>query len=153
MAAFQQPEMNCMSDPSALQFVDTNILIYAQDRSAGAKHLQAKKLLQDLWHTHAGSLSIQVTQEFYVNVTRKVAKPLSPALAARIIADLSVWNVHRPGVEDVLDAIGLQTRYQLSFWDAMIIVSAQQLGCKTLWSEDLNSGQVYDGVTVRNPFR
>lgn len=92
-------------------------------------------------------------QEFYVNVTRKVARPLSPEVAARIIADLSVWEVHRPSVEDVLDAIGAQARYQLSFWDAMIVVSAQQLGCRTLWSEDLNSGQVYNGVTVRNPFQ
>ncbi|MCZ7574862.1 MAG: PIN domain-containing protein [Ardenticatenaceae bacterium] len=142
-----------MNGASDLQFVDTNILIYAHDRSAGVKHLQAKTLLQELWNTHTGCLSVQVMQEFYVNVTRKVARPLSPEAAAQIIADLAVWDVHRPAVEDILDAIGVQARYQLSFWDAMIVVSAQQLGCRTLWSEDLNSGQVYDGVTVRNPFQ
>jgi len=142
-----------MNGASHLQFVDTNILIYAHDRSAGVKHLQAKTLLQELWNTHTGCLSVQVMQEFYVNVTRTVARPLSPAAAAQIIADLAVWDVHRPAVEDILDAIGVQARYQLSFWDAMIVVSAQQLGCRTLWSEDLNSGQVYDGVTVRNPFQ
>lgn len=142
-----------MNGASHLQFVDTNILIYAHDRSAGVKHLQAKTLLQELWNTHTGCLSVQVMQEFYVNVTRTVARPLSPEAAAQIIADLAVWDVHRPAVEDILDASGVQARYQLSFWDAMIVVSAQQLGCRTLWSEDLNSGQVYDGVTVRNPFQ
>jgi predicted nucleic acid-binding protein len=93
-----------------------------------------------------------VLQEFYVNVTQKVAKPQTPDVAAQIIADLAVWQVHRPGVEDVLDAIRLQERYQTLFWDAMIIASAIQLGCLTIWSEDLNVGQVYDTVTVASPF-
>ena len=66
--------------------------------------------------------------------------------------DLAVWQVHRPGAEDVLDAIRLQDRYQTSFWDAMIIASAIQLGCQTIWSEDLSTGQVYDTVTVTSPF-
>ena len=77
---------------------------------------------------------------------------MTPDAAAQIIADLSVWQVHRPGVEDILDAIRLQKRYQVSFWDAMVISSALQLGCQTLWSEDLNTGQVYDSVTVQTPF-
>ena len=141
-----------MSEPSHLQFVDTNVLIYAHDRSAGDKHTRACDLIRALWQSGQGCLSIQVLQEFYVNVTQKVAKPLTPDVAARIIADLSVWQVHRPGVEDVLDAIRLQDRYQLSFWDAMIIASAIQLGCQTIWSEDLNPGQVYDTLTVTSPF-
>jgi predicted nucleic acid-binding protein len=65
-----------------------------------------------------------------------MAQTKASETAAQIIADLSAWQVHRPGVEDVLDAIRLQTRYQLSFWDAMIIASALQLGCQTIWSED-----------------
>ncbi len=69
----------------------------------------------------------------------------------QIIAELAVWKVHRSGVDDVLDATQLQRRYQLSFWDAMVVNSALQVGCQTLWSEDLNPGQRY-GVTVRNPF-
>lgn len=73
-------------------------------------------------------------------------------MAARIIADLSVWQIHRPGVEDILDAIRLQDRYQTSFWDAMIVASAIQLGCQSIWSEDLSPGQVYDTVTVLSPF-
>jgi predicted nucleic acid-binding protein len=141
-----------MSEPRSLQFVDTNILIYAHDISAGQKHGRAKELMRDLWHSGDGCLSIQVLQEFYVNVTQKVTKPLSAEAAAQIIADLSVWEVHCPKMEDVLDAIRLQKRYQISFWDAMILVSAIQLGCHMLWSEDLNPGQVYDQVEVQSPF-
>jgi predicted nucleic acid-binding protein len=144
--------MNFMSEPNSLQFVDTNVLIYAHDVSARAKYARARELLERLWDSAEGCLSIQVLQEFYVNVTRKVARPLEPETAAQIITELSVWQVHRPSVEDVLDAIRLQDRYRLSFWDAMIIASAIQLGCKTVWSEDLNPGQVYDQVTVLNPF-
>ena len=76
----------------------------------------------------------------------------APESAAQLVTDLSVWKVHRPGVDNVLDAIRLQTRYQLSFWDAMILASAQALNCQNLWSEDLNPGQSYDKVTVSNPF-
>jgi len=141
-----------MSEIEGLQFLDTNILIYAHDRSAGDKHLRAKDLVRELWQSGMGCLSIQVLQEFYVNATSKVAKPLTPDTAAQIIADLSVWQVHRPGVEDVLDAIRLQGRYQLSFWDSMIVASAVQLGCPTIWSEDLNPGQAYDSVQVQSPF-
>ena len=141
-----------MSEPENLQFVDTNVLIYAHDRSAGEKHLRARELVTGLWESGEGCLSVQVLQEFYVNVTRKVAKPLTPEAAAQIIADLSVWQMHRPGVEDVLDAIRLQSRYQISFWDAMIIASALQSGCQTIWSEDLNPGQTYDQVKVLSPF-
>ena len=141
-----------MSDTKDLQFVDTNILIYAHDHSAGDKRTRAYDLIRALWQSGEGCLSIQVLQEFYVNVTQKVVKPLTPDVAAQIIADLAVWQVHRPGVEDVLDAIRLQDRYQTSFWDAMIIASAIQLGCLTIWSEDLNTGQVYDTVTVASPF-
>ena len=141
-----------MSEPSNLQFVDTNILIYAHDRSAGDKHTRARDLIRALWQSGEGCLSIQVLQEFYVNVTQKVPKPLTPTVAAQIIADLSVWQIHRPGVEDILDTIRLQGRYPISFWDAMIVSSAIQLGCQTIWSEDLNPGQVYDSVTVTSPF-
>ena len=141
-----------MSEPSFRQFVDTNILVYAHDLSAGQKHSRAQELIRDLWQSGEGCLSIQVLQEFYVTVTHKVAKPLPAGAAAQIIADLSVWEVHCPGVQDLLDAIRLQDRYQISFWDAMILASALQLGCQVLWSEDLNPGQVYDQMQVQSPF-
>lgn len=142
-----------MSEPRDLQFIDTNVLIYAHDRSAGEKHSRARDLIQELWQSGDGCLSLQVLQEFYVNVTQKVAQPLTPDLAARIIADLATWHVHRPGVQDLLDAIALQRRYTISFWDAMVVTSAILLGCQRIWSEDLNPGQLYDGVRVVNPFQ
>jgi predicted nucleic acid-binding protein len=141
-----------MSERRASQLVDTNILVYAHDQSAGAKHDQARDLVRDLWKSGEGCLSIQVLQEFFVTVTRKVAKPLSSEIAAQVIADLSVWPVHCPEVDDVLAAIRLQDRYRISFWDAMIVASAVALGCETIWSEDLNAGQLYEGVAVQTPF-
>lgn len=141
-----------MSAPDDLQFVDTNVLVYAHDVSAGGKHTLARDLIKALWPSGEGCLSVQVLQEFYVTVTRKVAKPLGSIEASQIIADLSAWQVHRPGAQDILDAIRLQQRYQVSFWDAMIVTSALQMGCRTIWSEDLNPGQVYEQVAVRNPF-
>lgn len=141
-----------MSALEPRQFVDTNVLIYAHDPSAGDKHLRASALIEELWSARTGCLSTQVLQEFYVNVTRKVARPLSPEVAAEIIAALGQWEVHRPNVEDMIEAISLQTRHKISFWDALILTSAQRLECKTLWSEDLNPGQDYRGVVVQNPF-
>jgi predicted nucleic acid-binding protein len=109
-------------------------------------------LIEGLWESGLGCLSVQVLQEFYVNVTEKVSKPLSSEAAAQIVSDLSAWQVHRPGVEDIHEPIRMQHRYQMSFWDAMIVTSAIQLGCTTLWSEDLNPGQHYDQVKVATPF-
>ncbi len=142
-----------MNEGRQQEFVDTNILIYAHDLSAGQKHIRAKALIRELWESRGGCLSIQVLQEFYVNVTQKVAKPLTSEAASQIISDLAVWQIHRPGVNEVLDAIRIQGRYKISFWDAMIVASAMHLGCETLWSEDLNPGQVYEQVVVTNPFK
>jgi len=140
-----------MSEDDRRVFVDTNILIYAHDRSAQAKHARARDLLRALWGMGGGGLSIQVLQEFYVNITRKVPQPLAPSTAAEIIADLAAWDIHSPSAHDVLDAIRLQQRYGLTFWDAMMLTSARELGCAVVWSEDLNAGQRYDGVLVVNP--
>lgn len=141
-----------MRDADTLQFVDTNILIYGHDQSAGAKHERAKQLLTELWQNRTGCVSVQVLQEFYVNITQKVPKPLSSEIAAQIISDLAVWQVHQPGVSDVLHAIHLQSHHQISFWDAMVLASAIALKCEILWSKDLNPRQRYDTVTVANPF-
>ena len=134
-----------------LHFIDTNILIYAYDTSTGEKHQEASKLLQELWKNENGCISIQVLQEFYVNATRKAPQALEPLQAASIIRDLSNWKVHRPDTEDVLAAISIQQQYQISFWDALIVRSAQESNCKILWSEDLSNGQDYGGVKVINP--
>lgn len=134
------------------RFVDTNVLLYAHDASAAEKREAARSLLRELWATGEGCVSVQVLQEFFVNVTRKVPKPLGAEDAALVVSDLSRWRVHAPGAEDVLGAIDLHRRSGVSFWDAMILHSAGKLGCEVLYSEDLNAGQRYDGVRVSNPF-
>jgi predicted nucleic acid-binding protein len=141
-----------MSDNLAYQFVDANVLVYAHDQTAGEKQVQAKTLIQELWASGIGCLSVQVLQEFYVTVTQKVRLPLPAEIAANVVEDLSFWRVYAPNAKDVLGAIALQQRYGLSFWDAMIIHSAVQLQCQVIWSEDMNPGQSYGGVRVVNPF-
>lgn len=137
---------------SVNQFVDTNVLVYAHDVSAGMKHTRARYLLQTLWRSKCGCMSIQVLQEFSANITRKVAAPLSAAETAEVVRELAAWKIHMPEVNDILEAIRVQQRYRISFWDAMIVWSAARLGCDVLWSEDLNPGQTYEGVRVENPF-
>jgi predicted nucleic acid-binding protein len=88
-----------------------------------------------------------------VTVTRKIAKPLDAETAKEIIADLSRWYVHVPAADDVLAAIGIHQRAGISFWDAMIVRSAAEIGCSVLYSEDLNASQEYSGVLVENPFQ
>ena len=141
-----------MNDEMKFQFVDSNILVYAYDNTQGDKNRKAISLLENLWKTGAGCLSVQVLQEFYYNITRKSAKPLSPIDAAQVIEDFSDWIIHRPGLRDVLAAIQLLQRHNISFWDAMILRSAQQCNCSRLWTEDLSDGQKYEDVTVINPF-
>ncbi|MCO5188351.1 MAG: PIN domain-containing protein [Anaerolineae bacterium] len=142
-----------MSVEAERQFVDTNILVYAHDAAAGEKHHKARQLLVDLWQSRRGCLSVQVLQEFYVTVTHKVAVPLSAEAAAAIIRDLSTWRVHTPAAEDVLAAIALQSRMQLSFWDAMILHSANTMRCAVIWTDDLSDGQCVDITMIRNPFQ
>jgi predicted nucleic acid-binding protein len=134
------------------QFVDTNILVYAHDVTAGDKHSRARALVEELWGTRQGCLSVQVLQEFFVTTTWKLPRPLEAPAAAQIVDDLAHWHVHSPAVADVRAAIEIHQRTGASFWDAMILRSAQELGCQILYSEDLNAGQGCDSVEVRNPF-
>ena len=135
------------------RFVDTSILVYAHDESAGTKRDQARTLLEQLWEAREGCLSVPVLQEFFVNITRKIAKPLGTETAKEIVADFSRWHVHLPAADDVLGAIGIHQRTGISFWDAMIVRSAAEMGCTALYSEDLNPGQGYSGVHAENPFQ
>jgi len=135
------------------RFVDTNILLYAHDDSAGTKRDQARALLEQLWETRQGCVSVQVLQEFFVNATRKITKPLSAEMAKEIVTDLSHWHMHVPAADDVLGAIAIHQRSGISFWDSMIVRSASEMGCDVLYSEDLNVGQDYSGVRAENPFQ
>lgn len=141
-----------MSADAPREFIDTNILVYAHDASAGSKQAIARELVERLWAAGTGCLSVQVLQEFYVTLTRKVPRPMPAEDAAEILRDLSYWRVHAPAAGDVLSAVDLQRRSQVSFWDAMILHSTISLGCRMLWSEDFSAGQVYDSVEIRNPF-
>ena len=134
-------------------FVDTNILVYAHDISAGIKHTTAKNLIQELWESKAGCLSIQVMQEFYVTVTKKVPTPMDHLTATGVIRDLRYWKVHEPKIDDVISAIDIHQQYHISFWDAMVLQSAFQLKCSLIWSEDLNPDQVYESMKLVNPFQ
>jgi predicted nucleic acid-binding protein len=127
--------------------------VHAHDTSAGVKQERARALLERFWDTREGCLSVQVLQEFFVNVTRKIPKPLDTAVAKEIIADFSRWRVHVPAADDVLGAIGLHQQAGISFWDAMMVRSAVEIGCEIIYSEGLNHGQLYDGARVENPFR
>jgi predicted nucleic acid-binding protein len=141
-----------MSAEAGRQFVDTNVVVYAHDTSAGDKHTRAKQLLAELWSSGNGCLSVQVLQEFYVIITRKVSRPLEPETARQRVEDLGYWLIHSPTAEDVVEAIRLHQSARLAFWDAMILISASKLGCQTVWSEDLNTGQTAAGVKIQNPF-
>ncbi len=135
------------------EFVDTNVLLYAFSEDEPPKRERAQGLLDRLWQSGEGRLSTQVLQEFYVNATRKLAHPLSPGKAQAIVFCLSQWDYHRPDAEDILAAAVLAERYRISFWDALIVHSAEILGASLLWSEDLNSGQRFGALEVRNPFQ
>lgn len=135
------------------EFCDTNILAYAFGRATGPKRDRAEALLKPLFDSLTAALSVQVLQELYVTLTRKTQPPLTPADARAIIAELCALQVIEPTRQDVLTAIDASIRWQISFWDALIITCAQAAGASVLWSEDLNDGQGFDGVTVRNPFQ
>ena len=133
-------------------FVDTNVLVYAHDRTAGARREAARGLLSRLWEADAGVLSTQVLQEFYVTVTRKIPQPLRFGTARDVVAQYRTWPCHRLSPEDVIAASHLQERHTVSFWDATIIVAALALDAETLASEDLQAGRRFDTLTVVDPF-
>lgn len=141
-----------MPDIDSRSFIDTNVLLYAYDTSDEDRHPVAAALVGELGARRQAAVSVQVLQEFYVNVTRKIAVPLSPDVAIERLQTLSRWPVHAPSAADVSAAARLSKDAQLSFWDAMVIHSAAQLRCNVLWSEDLNAGQQILGIEIRNPF-
>lgn len=141
-----------MSADAVREFLDTNVLVYAFDSSAGEKHTQAASLLTRLVTQGCAVVSVQVLQELFVVLTRKLPKPLSAQQAGSTVADLTVLPLHAPQASDVLAAIDLHRQLHLSFWDAMIVRSASQLNCQIIWSEDFGVGHRYQGIEVRSPF-
>ena len=118
-------------------FVDTNILIYAHDRSAGVKHDRARELIERLWTSGEGVLSTQVLQELCINLRRKVARPLPIEEVRRLIQDYLSWEIIVNTPESVLQALDIEVRYKISFWDALVLQAAEISGAAVLYSEDL----------------
>ena len=135
-----------------MEFVDTNVLLCAYDGSAGVRHARARQLVGRLGRDRVGAISVQVLAEFYVNAVTKIATPLTPDAARRRLRALGRWPAHSPAPLDVVAASVISEDHQLSFWDAMIIRSASELGCTRVWTEDLNDGQMIAGVRIANPF-
>ncbi len=132
-------------------FVDTNILIYAHDRSTGIRHERARQLVERLWTSGQGVLSTQVLQELCVNLRRKVARPLAMDEIRRLIYDYMTWETVINTPEAAIQALEIEARYKTSFWDALILQAAEQSGAAILYSEDLAAKQSYGTVRVVNP--
>ncbi len=132
-------------------FMDTNILVYAHDRSAGVKHQRARALVEQLWDSGRGALSTQVLQELCINLRRKAGKPLSVDEVRLLIRDYATWDVVTNSPVSILKALEIEVRYKISFWDALIVQAAEDAGASVLYSEDLADGQRYGAVRVVNP--
>jgi predicted nucleic acid-binding protein len=132
-------------------FVDTNVLVYADDLDAGDKRAVAQTTLRDVIVGRTGVVSTQVLQEYFVVATRKLG--VAPAPARRKVELLSSLDVVRVDVPAILGAIDLHRLHAISFWDALIVECAAAAGCGRILSEDLQHGWAVRGVRVENPFR
>jgi predicted nucleic acid-binding protein len=133
-------------------FLDTNVLVYANDAAEPKKQGTARALIKDVLYTGTGVISVQVLGEFWVTVTRMIRTPLSNATARQEAELFSLMTVVDLDSSLFYDALRLQQLYQISYWDAQIVAAAESAGCTILYSEDLNAGQQYAHVTVVNPF-
>jgi predicted nucleic acid-binding protein len=133
-------------------FLDTNVIVYAHDRSSGKKNAIAREIMEYLWERKKGVISVQVMQEFYVCVTTKILKPLPLKVARNILEYLLNWDLIINDEYITIKAIDLQEKYRFSFWDSLIVQSAIQSQAYTLLSEDLSDGQIIENVKIVNPF-
>ena len=141
-----------MTGERPVSFVDTNVLVYAFDKSTTPKKLVAQRLMSDLMDEDRLRVSTQVLQELFVTLTRKAAQPCSNEEAVGVLEDLAAWPLTVVDYPAIREAVGLAGRAQLSFWDALVVVAAARSGAAVLYTEDLNDGQEILGVRVSNPF-
>ena len=141
-----------MNVDADVTFVDSNVLVYAYDADAGWKHEVARAELVRLWDTESGVVSTQVLQEFYLTATRKLSRPLPRRAAREVVSTYRAWPLHRPESQDIVAASELEERHHVSFWDALIIVSAQRSGAGVVLSEDLQAGRRFGDTLIANPF-
>ena len=132
-------------------FVDTNVLVYSRDESEPQKQKQALDWMTHLWNTGTGRLSFQVLQEFYVTVTRKIKNPLKPVETREIIRNYLAWPVQINDPETTIRASEIEEKNSLSFWDVLIVAAALRLQAQKIITEDLNHGQIIEGILVENP--
>ena len=138
---------------SATVFVDTNVLVYARDGSDEAKQRSAIQWMMALWEMRVGRVSVQVLQEYYVIVTRKLVPPRGAEDAREDVLSLAAWQPAVIDLETIERAWSLEDRLSISWWDALIFAAAQRRGCRYLLSEDFQDGLRVDGLTVLDPFR
>jgi predicted nucleic acid-binding protein len=131
-------------------FVDTNIFVYADDRSAKTKRVRARAVLSELIRHKRAVVSTQVMQEYFAAAVKTLG--LSPERARLRVERLNRLDVVLIRPELILGAIDLCRLHPLSFWDALVVRSASAAGCGRLLSEDLQDGQTIDGVRIENPF-
>jgi predicted nucleic acid-binding protein len=134
----------------ARSFLDTNVLIYADDKASPAKQRRALDLIAEHRRARTGVVSLQVLQEYFVTVTRKLR--VDAAIARRKVELLAEFDVTMPDVTDVLAAIDLHRLHKFSFWDGLVIRAAKQSGCSVLLSEDMQASREIDGLRIVNPF-
>jgi predicted nucleic acid-binding protein len=134
-------------------FVDTNVLVYARDASDLEKQATAGAWMDHLWTRAIGRLSVQVLQEYYVTVTRKLQPGIPKDYAREDVRDLAAWRPLRIDEAIVDSAWRIEDRFELSFWDSLIVAAAQAAGCEALLTEDLQHDLVIDGLRIADPFR
>lgn len=146
--------MACKSKRPGLT-LDSDELAWLHERvhqgEAGVKHRTSMDLIARVIEEGSACISTQVLIEFYAAATSRLSMAASEAAA--IVEDLGAWAIHRPSHRDIVESARLLRRHKLQWWDALIVQSALESGCGTLWTEDLNHGQRFGGLTVRNPFR
>jgi predicted nucleic acid-binding protein len=135
----------------ARSFFDTNVLVYADDKAAPAKQRRAIDLVAEHRRTRTGVISLQVLQEYFVTVTRKLR--VDAAIARRKVELLTEFDVAVPEVADILAAIDLHRLHGFSFWDALVLRAAKQAGCSVLFTEAMQDAREIDGLQIVNPFR
>jgi len=141
-----------MTGERALSFVDTNVLVYAFDKTSSPKKLVAQRLMNELMEEDRLRVSTQVLQELFVTLTRKVAQHCSAEEALAVLDDLTAWPPMVVDYAAIRAATGLADKANLSFWDSLIVVAAARSGAVVLYTEDLNDGQEILGIRIRNPF-
>lgn len=139
-----------MTAISPRSFLDTNILVYTEDPIDPVKQQRAQQLVVEHRRNRTGVVSIQVLQEFFTSLTGKLK--LDAGFARRRVELHARFQVFQPSVGDILGAIDLHRLHRISSWDALILRAAKGSGCRVLLTEDMQHGQVIDGIRIVNPF-